>query len=406
MTSSLRTPMRTLLGGLLLAQLAAGCADSDARSQAAPPKEPPAVVVSTVAAQERALPRALDVTGTLVADAQTDVSAEVGGRVVGAPVERGAVVRVGSVLASLDPADAAIQLREAEAMEAQTRERLGLRGGGDFDPARTPEARQARVTLERAEAEHARYLRLVEQGLVSRSDYDTRRAEHLAAREQHDLVLNQTRQLYQGLLAQRARVALARKALADTVIRAPLEGMVAERHVSVGQFVQRGSRIATLVRVDPMRIELTVPEAAVAVIRKGQRVSFSVQSYPDRTFTGTVAYVGPALRTEARALVVEAIVPNADGRLQPGLFATARLELPAAERTVLAPASAVHTQAGVSSLFVVRDARAELRFVQLGREAGELVEVLRGLRAGEVVVAGPAPGLADGAAVAAAHGGR
>jgi RND family efflux transporter MFP subunit len=402
MTARVADLSRLVLAGLLGALAASGCTKSDATGPAAEPKAPPAVAVSTVAAEERALPRVLDVTGTLMADAQTDVAAEVGGRVIRAPVERGTVVEAGAVLASLDAADATAQLREAEALEGQTRERLGLTPDGAFDAASTPEARQARVAMERTEAEHQRYLRLVEQGMVSRSDYETRRAEQLAAREQYSLVLNQTRQLYQGLLAQRARVALARKALADTVIRAPFDAVVAQRHASVGDFLPKGGRVATLMRVDPLRVELTVPEAAVPAIRRGQRVTFTVQAYPDRAFAGTVAYVGPALRTEARALVVEAVLPNPDARLQPGLFATARLELPVSERSVFAPARAVRTEAGVSSLFVVRGGKAELRFVQVGRQAGDLVEVLRGLRPGEAVVTDPVAGLADGGAVTVA----
>jgi len=177
---------------------------------------------------------------------------------------------------------------------------------------------------------------------------------------------------------------MARKAAHDAEVRAPWDGLIAEKHVQPGQYVQRGARIATLVRVDPLRVELAVPETAVAAVRRGQKVAFHVQAQPDRTFEGSVAYVGPSLRADSRALVVEALVPNRDGRLSPGLFATARIELPAARPSVLVPAAAVRTQAGVSTAFVVRNDRAEMRLVQLGRELpGGLVEVQRGIVAGE-----------------------
>jgi multidrug efflux pump subunit AcrA (membrane-fusion protein) len=128
-------------------------------------------------------------------------------------------------------------------------------------------------------------------------------------------------------------------------------------------------------------------------------VSFTVQTHPDRPFTGTIAYVGPALRTDSRALVVEALVPNTGGLLQPGLFATARIELPATRPSVLIPTAAVRTEAGVARVFVAMGDRAELRFVQAGREAGGLVEILRGVTAGERVVLQAGEGLADGAAI-------
>jgi RND family efflux transporter MFP subunit len=150
--------------------------------------------------------------------------------------------------------------------------------------------------------------------------------------------------------------------------------------------MKKGERVATLVRTDPLRIELTVPEGAVAAIRKGQKVSFAVQSYPDRRFQGTIAYLGPALKAETRALVVEAIVPNPQGLLHPGLFATASIELPAALPSVLIPAAAVRNEGGVSRVFVAKGERAELRIVQPGRQAGELIEVLRGIRPGEPVL--------------------
>ena len=153
-------------------------------------------------------------------------------------------------------------------------------------------------------------------------------------------------------------------------------------------------------RVDPLRIELTIPEGAVAAVRKGQRVAFSVQSHPDRQFEGAIAYVGPAVRADSRALVVEAIVPNPKALLQPGLFATARIELPGTRPSLMVPAPAVRNEGGIFTLFVAKNDRAEARIVQLGRDAGGSVEIVRGLAAGERVISAPAAGLADGAPIA------
>lgn len=145
--------------------------------------------------------------------------------------------------------------------------------------------------------------------------------------------------------------------------------------------------------------------AAVAAVQKGQKVSFTVQAYPDRTFEGTIAYVGPALQADARSLVVEAIVPNIGRALQPGLFTSARIQLPGTSPTPVVPAAAVRTDAGVSKLFVVKGDRAELRFVQLGRQTDRVVEVVRGVTTGERVVASEVDRLADGTLVQA-EGGR
>jgi RND family efflux transporter MFP subunit len=391
--------------GLLLAVafVAGGCGNSEAKNPVVA-EAPKPVAVMTVAAEARALPGDLDVTGTLQADAQTEVASETSGRVLAVNVERGTVVKAGAVLARIDAEDARSALRETEATAAQTQARLGLAAGEAFDPTRTAEARKARAAMERAELEYQRYSKLVEMGAVSRSDYDLRRMEATTAREQYETSLNEARQLYHSLLAQRARVDIARRALADTDVRAPYDGLVAEKHATVGQYLQKGARVATLVRIDPLRVELIVPEAAVAAVRRGQKVSFSVQAYPDKRFDGVIAYVGPSLKADSRALVVEALVPNADGRLQPGLFATARIELPAGKPSVLVPAAAVRTEAGVSKLWVVKQGRAETRLVQLGREVGDRVQTVRGVAAGEQVVAAYTDSLQDGAAVSATTG--
>ena len=383
--------------------LLVGCGNTEAKLPAKAEEAPKPIAVSLVTAEERSVSSTLDVTGTLMADAQTDIASEIEQRVVEILVERGQVVSAGQVVARMDAKDATNQLHEAEAAEAQIRERLGLVNGQSFDALKTPEVQQARATMDRAEADYKRFAQLIEEGAVSRSEHDLRRADYLATKAQYETTVNQMRQIYQSLLAQKVRVAMGGKAVEDTIIRAPFSGLIAEKAVSVGRYTKKGDRIATIVRVDPLRIELTIPEGAVAAVCKGQKVSFTVQSYPGRQFEGTIAYVGPAVRAESRALVVEAIVPNPKALLQPGLFATARIELPSARPSVMVPAAAVKSDGSVFKLFIAKGDRAEARLVQVGREAAGRLEILRGLAAGERVVSPQVPGLADGAPIAAAR---
>jgi membrane fusion protein (multidrug efflux system) len=392
---------RHRLGLLLLLALIvlAGCRNTEAKFPVKADEALNPMTVTVTRAEERALTTALDVTGTLMADAQTDIASEIEQRVVEILVERGQYVTASQVVARLDAEDANNQLREAEATEAQIRERLGLTNGQAFDPLKTPEVQQARATMDRAEADHKRFTQLVDEGAVSRAEHDLRRTDALAAKAQHDTAVNQMRQLYQSLLAQKVRVAMGRKAVADTLVRAPFSGVIVEKAVNVGRYMKKGDRIATIVRVDPLRIELAIPEGAVAAVHKGQKVSFAVQSHPDRKFEGTIAYVGPAVRTDSRSLVVEAIVPNPKALLQPGLFATARIELPAARPSIVIPATAVKNDGGMFKLFVAKNDRAEVRIVQPGREVAGSLEIVRGLSTGELVVSRPVDGLSDGTLV-------
>lgn len=385
-----------ILGAALVILPLAGCQKAETK---ATPAATASVAVPSAVAEERMLPRILDVTGTLVPDAQADVAAEAPGRVVAVMVERGTHVKVGVILARLDDTDATNQLRESEAAEAQAFIKLGIKAGQAYNPADNVEVKKVRLAMERAKAEDGRYERLVKEGAVSQSESEAKKMEYLTAQEEYEGAMQRARELNQAYFASRARAQTARKGLSDASVRAPFEGEVVERHVSVGQFVQRGTKVATLARVDPLRIELMVPEVATVAVKRAEKVSFAVQAYADRRFDGQVKYVGPSLKADSRALVVEALVPNAERLLHPGFFATASIELPATAPSVLVPATAVRTDAGISKVFVLKGGRAEQRIVQAGRDTGQGVEIIRGLKAGERVATGAFDKITDGAAV-------
>lgn len=382
---------------LALAVAAAACGSESGTVKAAPKPEPLAIAVAPVEA--RPIDRYLRVTGSLLADEQAEVSAEAAGRVIETPVERGSRVSQGAVLARIAQAETSAQLLEAEANAAQLEARLGLAPGEAFDALSVPDVMNAKAALDLAEAEFGRIGSLLDQHVVSKSEYDQRRMQVEAARQQYRMAQNVAQQSYRSLEAARARVALARKASADTVIRAPFAGQVAERTVSVGDYVTRGARVATVVRVDPMRIELTVPEQSVSLVKAGQPVRIAVEAYPAETFEATIRYISPSLRADQRALTVEAIARNADGRLKPGLFATALIRQPQSSPALLVPATAVETAAGTSRLYVVKGDKVEERIVTLGETVGRQVEVTSGLSKGEAVAAEPKGRLTDGTPV-------
>jgi RND family efflux transporter MFP subunit len=391
---------RHFLAAITLAALAAGasaCGSDTSTVNAA--AEPAPVAVSTAAVESRPIDRYLRVTGSLLADEQAEVSAEAAGRVVETPVERGTRVAQGALLVRVSAAETSAQLQEAEANAAQMEARLGLTGTQAFDPTRVPDVMNAKAALDLAEAEFARIGSLLEQKVVSQSEYDQRRTQVEAARQQYQMAQNVAQQSYRSLEAARARVALARKGVADTAIRAPFSGIVAERLVSTGDYVTRGARVATVVRVDPLRIEMTVPEQSVSLVKIGQPVRITVDAYPGESFTAKVRYVSPSLRADQRALTVEAIAANPDGRLKPGLFATASIQQPQSAPALLVPATAIESISGTSRVYVVKGDKAEERIVTTGETVGTQVEITSGLSKGEVVAAEPKGRLVDGARV-------
>ena len=392
MIRTLRLPI--LSGAVVAALLSAAC--SAERTSAAAPPEPTAVAIHVAQVESQPIDRFLRVTGSLAADEQADVAAETAGRVIGTPVERGTRVTAGTVLIRVSATEADASVREAEANAAQLEARLGLANLQAFDPVRVPDVLNAKASLDWAEAEFGRIKSLLDQKVVSQAEYEQRLTQVQAARQQYQSALNGAQQSFRSLQAARARVDLARKSAADTVVRAPFTGIVAERLVSTGDYVTRGMKVATVVRIDPVRVELTVPEQYLSLVKAGQHVRLTVDAYPGEVFTAKVRFVSPALKKDQRALMVEAVAENADNRLKPGLFATALLQQPAIAPALLVPASAVETVAGTSRVYVVAGAKVEERIVTIGEKVGDRLELATGVKAGERVAANPRGKLSDG----------
>src|SRR3954447_4016079 len=382
-----------LVAAAALASTACSAGDAKAKEQTS---SPPVVQVSATAATERPIARFVRATGSLMAEEQAEVAAETAGRVVAANIERGSPVTQGAQLIRISATETDAQLKEAEANAAQLEARLGITGGAAMDPNAVPEVQNAKAGADLAQAEFARIKSLLDQRVVSQSEYDQRRTQAEAARQQYEAAKNGAAQQYQMLQAARARVALAHKAFSDTSVRAPFNGVVAQRLVTTGDYVTKGMKVATVVRVNPLRVQLTVPEQFVSAVSTGQPVTFEVDAYPGRQFEGKVKYISPALQADQRALTVEAVVPNAEGVLKPGLFATARIEQPEHTPGVLIPSASVTTLSGTRRVYVVSGDHAEERIVTTGETVGDLVEITKGLKAGERVATKNVGQLADG----------
>jgi RND family efflux transporter MFP subunit len=381
--------------------------------EAAANTQPVAIDVTTAAAIKRDLPRFFEATGSLAGDQQTDVAPQTSGKVVAVGVDIGSQVRRGQMLIRLDDAElklrvdqAAAQVEQAKAAVRQAEEKIGLRPGQAFDPNRVAEVAAARVTLELAEKNLVRAEKLIESGDVSRSFYDEQRARRDQLKEQYEVALAQARQNFAGVDVARtnvanaqAQLALARKNLSYAVIPAPIDGYVAERTADLGEYVSPQQKVVTIVRTNPLRIRIDIPEQAIPEVRVGQSVSITTSAWPDRNFSGRVARIAPNVSATSRTLTVEAEIENSGGALKPGQFATVRILQERAEPAVLVPARAVATDAGVSRVYVIKNGHAEQRLVQTGQTEGDLIEIRTGLAADELVATSNLEQLSDGIAV-------
>lgn len=389
------------------------------------------VVVTTAPAVAREVPSFIQATGSLIADETSDVASQTSGQVVATPVNVGAFVRQGEVIARLNDRDARLRLQQtvagvqqAIAGVRQAEARLGLRPGGNFEASSIPEVRAASSTLEQAQAElrlaeanEKRYRELVETGDVALSVYDqyrtqrdTARARVNNARQQQEAAINTARQSNQAIqtaeaavASARAQVAIAQKAVADAVIRAPYAGYISNRPIAVGEYVTPASIAATVLRTNPIKVQLQVQESEVPSITPGMGVSLEVDAHRDRKFAGQVVAINPAIDPSSRAATVEAAIENGDNALRSGMFATARIVRRGGSRAVFVPRSAVLADPNTQSfrVFVIKDGTAKLRVVQIGDEEDAMVRILAGVEADEVVATSNLPQLYEGARVAA-----
>jgi len=374
---------------------------------------PKTVEVTTAAAISRELPSFFEATGSLAGDEQTDVAPQTAGKVVEVGVDIGSAVRRGQMIVRLDDSELKLhvtqsqaQVEQAKAAVRQAEEKIGLRSGQAFDPSRVAEVAAAKVNLDLAEKNLKRAEKLIESGDVSRSFYDQQRAQRDQLKEQYDVAIAQARQNFAGVDVARTNVAnaeaalaLARKSLSYAFIPAPIDGFVSERTADLGEYVSPTQKVATIVRINPLRVRIDIPEQAISEVKVGQSVSATTSAWPDKSFSGHIARIAPNVTANSRTLTVEAEIENGSGALKPGQFATVRILQPRSVAAVLVPSRAVVSDAGVNRIYVIKNGHAEQRLVQLGQTEGDLVQVKTGVAADEKVATSNLEQLGDGVPV-------
>lgn len=343
--------------------------------------------------------RTITVTGTLAAHEESTLSAKVAGRLQRLAVDLGSVVREGDVLAQIEPRDFELRLQQAEAALSQARAGLGLPGTGEDDRvevAQVSSVQQAKAVLDEATRNRERVQALSVSGIASPSEVDTVEAAFKVASTRHAVALEDARTRLAAVAQRRVEYEIARKQLADTSVRAPFDGVVQARSANVGEYVATGTPIVTLVKADPLRLKLEVPERDAAAVRVGQEVRLSVEG-DTNVHTGRIARLSPALNEENRVLLAEADVTR-QGVLRPGLFAKARIIVAEGEEGLSIPVSALLTFAGLEKVVLVRESKAIERNIITGRSGPDWVEVTSGVSLGDTVVLGPA-GLRHGQAL-------
>jgi membrane fusion protein, multidrug efflux system len=342
---------KSLIRGLFLTGLAgvagslSGCGEQAQSKEMAAKQEVPAISVETAAVTSGALAPTYAATTHLEAEREAKIVTEVPGEVVQVLVEEGDRVAAGQVLARVDSARVAMQLRQAQSV------------------------------ANRMEHDVARGEQLVERHMISRTAYDQ-------AKYDRD--------------TQTAAVGLARLSVSKTEIRAPYAGVITRRHVKQGMWLNMQAVAFEIADFDDLRARIDVPERVSGLIKPGQGVAFTVDALPGQPFNASVDRVSPVVDRTSGTVGAIVSVDNREGTLRPGLFVRLEVNYQNIANATLLPKTAVMSDAGSNRVFVVEDGIAHRRDVQLGVESGSLVQAIAGVEPGASVVVLGQSGLKDG----------
>ena len=374
------------LATLLVVSLAgAGCT----RQQPVQAKQeagPVPVKASPVTSKE--IRRVVQSVGTLFPFDESVISAEIEGRVAEVSADLGDRVTKGQVLVRISDEEQRYLLAQTEAQLRMALERVGLRNENDRikDIRDASEVRRAQADLFDAEQHYNRMRSLVNQGIGSRAELDQAQARYKSQQAAYDATVNQARNLLQDIERNKASLELQRKKLRDTTVYAPFAAAVKERQVTAGQYVRANTPLFILVKTDPIRLRLEVPERMAPWIKTGQIADVTMEAFGDRRFQGKVWRISPTVDQSKRTFIVEALINNPAGELKPGSYARATLPTNKSETVKLVPARAVAYVFGSNKAYVVTGANTiEAREVKLGDRFDQNVEILEGLESGETV---------------------
>jgi membrane fusion protein (multidrug efflux system) len=316
-------------------------------AQGGPPGRRPTIVES-VTVQPALLRSSVKAVGTILADAAAILRAELPGQILRLHFEDGQQVQKGAALFTI----------EATVLEAEVNE--------------------ARANVEQSEAAYNRAKELIEDKLISATDFDTARANYNVG--------------VARLLSSEAR-------LSKAIIRAPFAGTVGLRRTNVGDYATIGQELVDVVRLDPLRVDFSVPETLLAQIQPGQTIRVSVGAYAGEFFTGTITAIAPQIDVSGHSVTIRARLPNEDLKLRPGLFAQISITLQVKTDALMIPEEAVWPIGQTKTVYVVQDSKAVQKTVLIGQRQDGMAEIVNGLSPGDEVVTAGHLKIFDGADV-------
>jgi len=384
------------IGGL--AVVAVGCSKSETAQ--ARGREDAAKPIKTESVRQEAVRRSVEVVGTLAAVDEVTVSSEAEGRVARLFSDLGDRVVAGQALLELDREKPQYNLDQQKAALERALAKFGATDPSHLPPIeKTPDVLKAQAELVQAKQAFDRADELNRRQLVPKQTLDDAEAMFQSKQASYDASLQNARNLRADIAASEAALKLADRELRDTAIRAPFDGYIQKRLVSLGEYVKVQTPVMAVVRVDPLKVTAEIPEKMAPWIKLGQTAELHVDAYPDKTITGKISRISPAVNTATRAFPFEALVPNTDALLKPGTFARVHIESSKVDQVMTLTYAAIQYRYGVNRVFVVDGDHLVARELKVGERMGERIEVVDGVKPGDAVALTEVDKLSDGTRV-------
>ena len=391
------------MGALILVMLCtavvtSGCADSSAEQDGG--KEA-VKAVKTDAVRQESVRRTLEVVGTLAAEDQVTVSSEVDGVVRRVLADLGDRVAGGQPLVELDREKLQYNLDQQRAAHARSLTKYGASDAEHLPRIEdTPDVRRAGAELAQARQGLERATELNKRKLISQQTLDDADTTLRLKTAAYDSALQEAKNLQADIDASEAAMKLAERHVEDASIRAPFDGYVQQRMVSLGELVKAQTPVMTVVRVDPLKLRAEIPERMAPWVKVGQPLTLRVDAFPDKTFLATISRISPGVTTETRTFAFEALAPNSEALLKPGTFARVHLETSLVEQVMTIPYAAMQYRYGVYRAFAINGDKLDARELKTGDRVGDRMEILAGLNTADRVAVTEVDTLTDGMKIA------
>ncbi|MGE5489644.1 MAG: efflux RND transporter periplasmic adaptor subunit [bacterium] len=358
--------------------LLAGCSERKEPAAASSTEAPP-VHAAVLRVEPQPFTVTVALTGTLVSPAAVTVKAETTGKVLKFPKEEGSRVEAGEPVVWVDDSNEKIAFDQAQSAVEVAQAAL----------------ERAKVVADHSQSEYIRAQNLLKSGGITDRDFKTAELTERDARAQVKLAEAQLEQA-------RSQLAHAKKMLADSVVRSPIAGIIDRKLVSEGTYVEPPTAVFSVVDNSRLELEAMVATADLAELRAGQRVVFTVNTFRDTKFEGRVIEINPAVQADTRSVKVRIAVNNSSGKLRAGMFAQGEAITGVVREAILIPSEAAYRddRSSTSSyVFAVEDGKAVRRDIRIGRERDSMLEIVEGLKPGDLVVAQQSIELAEGVRV-------